>query len=125
MKLPDPHWEAFCKRGRYSIENQRTSVERCLGPDGVVRGHYSDFQLDPTLSDKSALYPSHDHTLDRSDDTHMVVDARFINDMKSILSEDEFWMVIAHLYSVGMEKGKINRVGPRRLPSAWKPRRNY
>ena len=125
MILPDPHWEAFCKRGLYSIENQRMSVEHCMGPDGVVRGHYSDFQLDPTLPEKSALYPSHDHTYDRSDDSQMVVDARFINDMKSILSEDEFWMVIAHLHSVGVEKGKINRDGHKRLPSAWKLGRNY
>lgn len=96
-----------------------------MGPDGIVRGRYSDFLLDPTLSEKSALYPSHDHTSGRDDDSHMVVDARFINDMKSLLSEDEFWRVIEHLYSVGMEKGKVRRDKPQRLPSGWSPKRNY
>jgi hypothetical protein len=35
----------------------------------------------------------------------MVVDARIINDMKSHLSNSEFWLLVEHLYAVGRAKG--------------------
>jgi hypothetical protein len=115
----DPNWEVFCERGRYLIDDQRASVRRCMGTDGIVRGRYSDLPLDPTLPETSALFPAHH----RSDNSEMVVDARFVVDMTSVLSESEFWTVVAHLYSVGMERRKINQ--PQRLPLGWMPKRNY
>jgi len=121
----DPKWGSFCQRGRYSTENQIRSVDSCKGPDGVVRGYYSDLELDPTLPERSALYPSHDHRKDRGDDGDMVVDARMFNDMKTVLAEEEFWKVIEHLYRVGKEKGKIGPGEPRRLPREWSPKRGY
>lgn len=121
MKL-DPSWEAFCERGRYPVYEQRASVRRCMGSDGIVRGYYSDFQLDPRAPENDACYPAHDHVIGR-DDGEMFVDSRFVVDMKGLLSEEEFWAVIAHLASVGIERKKINQ--PQRLPSGWKPKRNY
>lgn len=121
MKPPDLNWETFCKRGRYSIDNQRRSVEHCMGPDGIVRGHYSDFKLDPTLPEKSAVFPVHH----RSESGEMVVDARFVVDMMSVLSETEFWMAVEHFFSVGREEGRIGAGNPQRLPSGWKPKINY
>jgi hypothetical protein len=118
----DPIWEVFCERGRYPIDDQRSSVRRCMGTDGIVRGRYSDLPLDPTLRENEACFPAHDHVIG-CDDSEMVVDSRFVVDMKGLLSENEFWAVIAHLASVGIERKKINQ--PQRLPSGWKPKRNY
>lgn len=118
-------WEAFCRRGQISVGHQRRSVESCRSQDGVVRGHYSDLELDPTLEHTHSMYPSHDHTIDSQDHRAMVVDARIINDMKSHLSEDEFWQVIEHLYAVGRAKERIPSRRPRRLGRGWHPHRNY
>lgn len=117
-------WKQFCRKGRYSQRDQIASVEKCSGNDGVVRGFYSDLLLNPSLRDTDALYPSHDHTYDASDDSQMVVDARIINDMKSILNEPEFWNIIEHLYAVGITKGKIiDRKAQRN--DDWKCVRNF
>jgi hypothetical protein len=45
-------WDAYCHRGRYNVTDQRRSVRRCLGPDGIVRGWYSDLPL-LTLEDRT------------------------------------------------------------------------
>ena len=118
-------WEDFCRRGRYSLENQRKSVMRSLCEDGVVRGYYSKLCLDPTRDVKDALYPSHDHLAGRDDDTEMVVDARVINDMKTILSEAEFWRLVEHLYAVGRDERRIAARKPERLDESWSPAREY
>jgi hypothetical protein len=118
-------WEAFCGRGRYSIGHQRRSVRRCLGADGVVRGWYSDLPLDPTIHHTRSMYPSHDHTTHPRDDREMVVDARIINDMKSHLTDAEFWSLIEHLYAVGIAKGAIPTDAPRRLADNWSSLRQF
>ncbi|KKR70480.1 MAG: Proline-tRNA ligase, partial [Candidatus Woesebacteria bacterium GW2011_GWA2_40_7b] len=74
---------------------------------GKIRGYYSDLELDPTAMPSSSLYPSAEHTTYPKKDSQMVVEARIINDMKSHLSEEEFWYAVEHLYAVGREKGKI------------------
>ncbi|MDP1677625.1 MAG: hypothetical protein Q8L88_12270 [Bacteroidota bacterium] len=117
-------WKEFCSKGRYSQRDQITSVNKCLSNDGMVLGFYSDLVLNPNLPDTDALYPSHDHTINSSNHSQMVVDARIINDMKSILNETEFWIIIEHLYAVGISKGKIpNRTAQRN--DSWKPVRNF
>jgi hypothetical protein len=118
-------WEAFCNRGRYSVGHQRRSVRRCLGLHGMVRGWYSNLPLDPTIPCTRSMYPSHDHTTHPRDDREMVVDARIINDMKSHLSEAEFWLLIEHLYVVGREKGNIPPGLPRRLADDWSSLRQF
>lgn len=122
--LPES-WIAFCRRGQISVGHQRRSVQACLGPDGTVRGYYSDLPLDPTLDPTHSLYPSHDHTTAPRDHQAMVVDARVINDMKSHLSESEFWQVVEHLYAVGRAKDRIPNRAAQRLDSNWRPSRNF
>lgn len=121
--LPE-HWSNFCRKGNYGTRDQRASVKRCINETGHVRGYYSDILMDPTLPPTNALYPSHDHRSERNDDSDMVIDARVINDMKTILTEDEFWLIIEHLYAVGRQKGRIpDRVALRH--DSWKPERNF
>lgn len=123
-ELPES-WEAFCNRGRYSVGHQRRSVRRCFGPDGIVRGYYSDLPLDPTIPCTRSMYPSHDHTTHPRDDREMVVDARIVNDMKSHLNATEFWLLIEHLYAAGIAKGTIPPGPPRRLPDNWSSLRQF
>lgn len=79
--------------------------------------------LDPTLPHTNSLYPSVDHTTSPKSDIEMVVEARIINDVKSHLTEEEFWQMVEHLYAAGTSKGKVSRLAKRR--DAWKPKRNY
>ena len=118
-------WLAFCRKGQISQSNQRRSVGSCRGADGVVRGYYSDLPLNPTLPPTHSMYPSHDHTTAPRDHGAMVVDARVINDMKSHLNEAEFWLVIEHLFAVGVAKGRILNGAPRRLLDDWAPERHF
>src|SRR5262245_55262631 len=123
-KLPVT-WDSYCHRGNYNVTNQRRSVRRCLGADGVVRGWYSNLPLDPTIPCTRSMYPSHDHATYPKDDREMVVDARVVNDMKSHLSEREFWLLVEHLYAVGVAKGAIPPGPPRRLPDDWSSIRHF
>ncbi len=118
-------WLEFCRRGSISLGHQKQSVESCLGPDGIVRGRYSDLVLDPTLAHTDSMYPSHDHTTSPRDHSRMVVDTRLLNDMKSHLSQEEFWLVVEHLYAVGREKDRIPARSPARLPTGWTPSRHF
>ncbi len=126
MALADA-WRDFCKRGKRSLRDQIKSVERCLGEDGIVRGFYSDFPLDPALPYMRSMYPSHDHITYPPNHSEMVLEARIVNDMKSHLTESEFWRLIEHLYAVGVAKNKnhnwANR--PQRLPDEWSPVRHF
>jgi hypothetical protein len=71
------------------------------------------------------MYPSHDHTTHPRDDREMVVDARIVNDMKSHLSDSEFWLLVQHLYAVGVAKGTIPAGPPSRLADDWSSLRHF
>ena len=71
------------------------------------------------------MYPSFEHLVDRDKHDDAVVEARIFNDMKSHLSESEFWLVIEHLFAVGLAKGKIKPPFGKRLPKRWSPARHY
>lgn len=121
--LPEK-WEEWCSRGRPCKRDKRRAVMLCRGTDGEIKGYYSDFKLNPDRDDSDSLYPSVDHTNGSKDHSKMVVETRIINDMKSHLSETEFWQIIEHLYAVGLEKNKITNSQPRKKTS-WKPKKNY
>ena len=124
-KCLDAEWDSFYKRGKYSYSNQKKSAIRTQGENHQIRGYYSNLSLNPNLPRESAMYPSHDHLSFPKDDGEMVIDCRVINDMKSILTETEFWSVIEHIYAVGRSKGKISNKIPVRLNDDWKPSRNF
>ena len=63
--------------------------------------------------------------VDPKNHAEAVVEARIINDMKSHLSETEFWKVIEHLFIIGVEKKKIAPPYGKRLPKGWSPLRHY
>lgn len=71
------------------------------------------------------MYPSFEHLVDPNNHSEAVVEARIINDMKSHLSESEFWQMIEHLFVVGLEKGKIKPPFGKRLPKGWSPAKHY
>jgi len=71
------------------------------------------------------MYPSLEHLAGPKNHAETVVEARIINDMKSHLSEEEFWRVIEHLFIVGFNKGKIVAPFGKRLPKGWSPARHY
>ena len=68
-----------------------------MNAKGEVRGYYSDLLLDPELPDTHALYPSIEHITFPKQHGEIVVETRVVNDMKCILSEEEFWHAIEHL----------------------------
>ena len=125
QEIPD-NWCRFCNRGAIPASHQMASVRKCLCEDRTVRGGTdSGMLLNPDLPNTDALYPSHDHLAGRGNHTKLVVDARVVNDMKTILSEQEFWLLIEHLYAVGRRKGTIPQRDPATLPDGWHPSRNY
>src|SRR5206468_1755404 len=90
-----------------------------------VRGYFSDISLRPDLDNTHSMYPSFEHLVDPANHQEAVVEARIINDMKAHLSENEFWMVVEHLFLVGLEKGKIRPPFGKRLPKGWPPEKHY
>ena len=122
-KIPTT-WESWCKRGIHSGGRKKNAVLRSL-KSGSVRGYFSDFVLNPDLDPSNSMYPSVEHLVAPDNHDETVVEARIINDMKSHLSEDEFWQVIEHLFAVGIEKGKITPPLGKRLPRKWAPRNHY
>jgi len=116
-------WEAWCRRGRQSVGHRRRAVLRCMNGRKEVRGYYSDLVLDPTLSPTHSLYPSAEHRTFPKEDGEMVVESRIVNDMKSHLSESEFWHAIEHLFVVGIAQKKISEPYQRR--DSWLPVRHY
>jgi len=71
------------------------------------------------------MYPSLEHLVDPSNHDDVVVEARIFNDMKSHLTEGEFWRVIEHLFVVGVKKGTIRLPFGKRLPKRWSPAKDY
>ncbi len=118
-----PAWEKWCNRGRYSVGHRRRAVLRCMNEKKEVRGYYSDLLLDPTLPATHSLYPSAEHIAFPKSDGEMVVETRIVNDIKSHLSEEEFWRAIEHLYVVGVARKKIPNSCQRR--DSWVPERHY
>lgn len=103
VKVP-PDWEKWCLSGRHRGSRKKKALLRSL-VDGSVRGYLSDLPLRP--------------------DQETVVEARIINDMKSHLTEGEFWRVIEHLFAVGVQKGRIKAPYGKRLPKSWRPTKHF
>jgi hypothetical protein len=123
-KVPT-HWTKWCTTGKHGVGGRKkNAVLKCL-KSGHVRGYFSDIPLRPDLDHTHSMYPSFDHLNGPTDHQSAVVEARIINDMKSHLSEDEFWQVIEHLFVVGVDKGKIKAPFGKRLPKRWSPGRHY
>ena len=123
-KVPAP-WEKWCTTGKHGRGARKANaVLKCL-QSGHVRGYFSDIVLRPELDATDSMYPSLEHLVDPTNHAEAVVEARVINDMKSHLSEREFWLVIEHLFIVGVEKKKIAAPFGKRLPRGWSPKRHY
>lgn len=124
QKIP-ASWEKWCKTGKHGVgARKKNAVQKCL-KSGRVRGYFSDIPLRPDLDDSHSMYPSFEHLVDPSNHSDAVVEARIVNDMKSHLSEKEFWQMIEHLFVAGLEKGKIKPPFGKRLPKGWNPARHY
>jgi len=120
-----PTWEKWCTTGRHGKgARKKNAVLKCL-KGAHVRGYFSDLLLRPDLADSDSMYPSLDHLVDPKNHAEAVVEARIVNDMRSHLSEGEFWQIIEHLFVVGVEKGKITPPFGKRLPRGWSPKRHY
>ena len=118
-------WEKWCSTGKHGRgARKRNAVPKCL-KNGHVRGYFSDIILRPDHETTNSMYPSLEHLVDPSDHSQTVVEARIFNDMKSHLTEDEFWRVIEHLCLVGVEKGEIKPPFGKRLPKGWGPAKHY
>ena len=124
IDIPD-EWKPWCKSGVYGKgARKKKALARCLiGKE--VRGYLSDLPLNPNSSPTDSMYPSIEHLSGPTDQQDIVVEARIINDMKSHLSEPEFWSVVEHLFAVGVSKGKIKAPFGKRLPESWRPERHY
>jgi len=99
-----------------TVSQWRTAIIRALHECGG-RGEYSQMALTLAWPSTHALYPSieHRHGLRSLD---LGVEVRLVNDMKSILSKQEFIELVAHLAeTLGVE--------PRALPSGWTCARHY
>lgn len=119
-------WEKWCTTGnpKWRGKRKRAAVRRCL-KSGHVRGYFSDLVIRPDLPSEDAMAPSVEHLVDPNNHDEIVVETRVINDMRSILNEQEFWQVIEHLFAVGLQKGTIKPPFGKRLPKGWSPKRHY
>lgn len=123
-KIPAP-WQKWCKSGKHGHgARKKNAVLKCLS-SGQVRGYFSDIVLRPDLATSDSMYPSLEHLVGPTNHAEAVVEARIVNDMKSHLSESEFWKVIEHLFVVGIEKKKIVPPFGKKLPKRWSPQRHY
>ncbi|HVT28492.1 MAG TPA: hypothetical protein VHE81_10810 [Lacipirellulaceae bacterium] len=123
-KVP-ANWEKWCKTGVHGHgARKKKAVLKCL-VSGQIRGYFSDIVLRPDLANTDSMYPSLEHLADPKNHAETVVEARIINDMKSHLTETEFWRVIEHLFVVGLEKKKIIAPFGKKLPKGWSPQRHY
>jgi hypothetical protein len=118
-------WEKWCRTGKHRGPCKRNAVVRCL-KDGIVRGYLSGFRLDPKCQPTDSMYPSVEHLTGKENREDVVVETRIVNDMKSHLTEKEFWQLIGHLSSVDVEGRKIGMpLASNRLPDDWRPERNF
>lgn len=118
-------WTKWCTTGRHGTgARKKNAVLKCLH-SGSVRGYFSDMPLDPKLDPGHSMYPSFEHLVSPDNHAEAVVEARIFNDMKSHLSESEFWRTIEHLFAVGLAKGKIVPPFGKRLPKGWAPAKHY
>jgi hypothetical protein len=118
-------WMPWCGTGTHGRGNRKkNAVLKCL-QSGQVRGYFSDLPLRPELDSSHSMYPSFEHLIDPTNHQEAVVEARIINDMRSHLSEAEFWRVVEHLFVVGVKKGKIQPPFGKRLPKDWSPEKHY
>lgn len=118
------HWTKWCRTGNHTPTTKKNAVAKCQR-SGQVWGYFSDLPLRPDLEHGHSMYPSIEHLVDPTNHAETVVEARIVNDMKSHLSEDEFWRVVEHLFAVGLEKGKIKPPFGKRLPKGWSPAKHY
>jgi len=124
QKIPDT-WTKWCNTGRHGVgARKKNALLKCL-KSGHVRGYFSDLPLRPDLEGWHSMYPSFEHLTGPDNHQDAVVEARIFNDMKSHLSESEFWLAIEHLFLVGVEKGKIKPPFGKRLPKGWSPAKHY
>jgi hypothetical protein len=118
-------WGKWCTTGRHGGgARKKNAVQKCLSC-GTVRGYFSDIPLNPNLEPTHSMYPSFEHLISPENHAEAAVEARIFNDMKSHLSEKEFWQVIEHLFIVGVHKGKIIPPFGKRLPKGWSPEKHY
>lgn len=119
-----PEWRTWCTKNRrkFSVPFRCAAVLRSLR-DGVVRGCYSDFPLDPGRDSRHPMYPGFEYLAWTRPKSRPGIDARVVTSMKAHLREKEFWQLIGHLYAVGVDKGRIRPGAGLRLPDDWHPRR--
>ena len=121
----DAKWEKWCSTGKHKGRTKKNAVCKCYSK-GRVMGYYSDFRLKPDIDYTDSMYPSVEHLGGKNDKNNVAVEARIINDMKSHLSEEEFWLVISHLFFVGVRKGRIKApLSGKCLKNGWKPEKNF
>ena len=123
QKIPKT-WEKWCSTGTHKGGRKKNAILKSI-QSGTVRGYFSDIPLRPDLDSTHSMYPSFEHLVDPSNHQEAAVEARIINDMKSHLTEKEFWQMIEHLFIVGVEKRKITPPFGKRLPKGWEPERHY
>jgi hypothetical protein len=123
QKIPKT-WEKWCSTGTHKGERKKNAILKSI-KSGAVRGYFSDIPMRPELDPTHSMYPSFEHLVDPSNHQEAAVEARIINDMKSHLTEKEFWQMIEHMFIVGVEKSKITPPFGKRLPKGWEPERHY
>jgi hypothetical protein len=124
QKIPAA-WAKWCSSGKHGVGGRKKKAVLKYLQSGHVRGYFSDIPLRPDLEGSHSMYPSFEHLVDPTNHQAAVVEARIFNDMKSHLSEAEFWQAIEHLFIVGVQKGKITPPFGKRLPKGWSPAKHY
>ena len=124
QKIPTS-WEKWCASGNHGRGDRKKNAVLKSLKNGQVCGYFSDIPLRPSLNSSHSMSPSFEHLVDPTNHSQAVVEARIVNQMKSHLSESEFWQMIEHLFAVGLDKGKIKPPFGKRLPKGWSPARHY
>ncbi|MHA1670881.1 MAG: hypothetical protein ACTSV5_09915 [Promethearchaeota archaeon] len=89
----------------HSSSEWREAVLKALNNCKDGKAIYSKYKLDINLDSSNPYYPSIEH-IERIDKLNLGVEIRIVNDMKSILSEDEFFEFIIRLYEKNNLKNK-------------------
>lgn len=87
--------------------------------DSDGRGRYSRLPLSLTheKGNTAAMWPSVEH-LDDPATPNLALETRLVNDMKTIMSEDELKEMVGHLAAV-------QRIQPREVADSWEPGRSF